>query len=145
MIITADAGILARATARSNGPARRLLEILAANPAHQLAISPYILNEVGKTLAYSKLQAILDIAADEIHEHLAYLRRIARVVEPELGGPVVLNDPKDDPVVYTAIAAGAEVLCVRDRDFYVPHVIAFCRRHGVEIMDEIRLLSVLQS
>jgi len=102
------------------------------------------LAEVGKTLAYSKLQQILKITAEEIHEHLSYLRRIARVVEPEIGGPVVLSDPKDDPVVYTAVAAGADVLCVRDRDFHAPNVIAFCRRNGVEVMDEIQLLSVLR-
>jgi putative PIN family toxin of toxin-antitoxin system len=144
MIITADAGILARATSRSNGPARRLLEIIAENPSHQLVLSPYILAEVGKTLAYSKLQQVLRITAEEIHEHVSYLRRIARVIEPEIGGPVVLSDPKDDPVVYTAVAAGADVLCVRDRDFYVPNVIAFCRRYGVEVTDEIRLLSEVQ-
>jgi putative PIN family toxin of toxin-antitoxin system len=144
MIITADAGILARATSRSNGPARRLLGMIAENPSHQLALSPYILAEVGKTLAYSKLQKVLRITADEIHEHLSFLERIARVVEPEIGGPVVLSDPKDDPVVYTAIAAGANVLCVRDRDFYVPNVIEFCRRNGVEVMDELQLLSVLR-
>jgi hypothetical protein len=99
---------------------------------------------VGKTLAYWKLQQILQITADEIHEHLSHLRRIARVVEPEIGRPVVLSGPKDDPVVYTAVAAGADVLCVRDRDFYVRNVITFCRRYGVEIMDEIRLLSMLR-
>jgi predicted nucleic acid-binding protein len=102
------------------------------------------LAEVGKTLAYSKLQSILQITAEEIHEHLSHLRRIARVIEPESGEPVVLNDPKDDPVVYTAVAAGADVLCVRDRDSYVPNVIDFCRRYGIEVMDEIQLLSVLR-
>ncbi len=129
MIITADASNpgprhpgevrlpIRRSTSRSNGPARRLLGIIAENPSHLLVLSPYILGEVGKTLAYSKLQQILQITPEEIYEHVAYLRRIARVVEPELGGPVVLNDPKDDPVVYTAIAAGADVLCARDRDF----------------------------
>lgn len=143
MIVTADAGILARATSRSNGPARRLLQKIADNPSHQLAISPYILGEVGKTLSYSKLQQILQISPEEIHEHVSFLRRIARFVEPEVGVPVVLNDPKDDPIVYAAIAAGADVLCVRDRDFYLPNVIGFCHQHGVEIMDEIKLLSKL--
>jgi hypothetical protein len=51
MIVTADAGILARATSRSDGPARRLIELIASDPSHQLVLSPYILGEVGKTLA----------------------------------------------------------------------------------------------
>jgi hypothetical protein len=64
-------------------------------------------------------------------------------VEPELGMPVVLNDPNDDPVIYTAVGAGAEVLCVRDRHFYASNVIAFCQRYKVGIMDDIQLLARL--
>ena len=42
---------------------------------------------------------------------MEYLRRIARLVDVEIGMPVVLNDPNDDPMVYTAVGAGADVLC----------------------------------
>jgi predicted nucleic acid-binding protein len=96
VIITPDSGILVRATVRSNGPARRLIDRIANDGAHVLAISPFVLGEVGKALAYSKLQTVLRITPDEVHAHLARLRRIARVVEVETGLPVVLNDPKDD-------------------------------------------------
>jgi hypothetical protein len=44
--------------------------------------------------------------------------------------PVVLNDPA--PAVYTAVGGGASVLFSRDRDFYAPNVIAFCRRYRVK-------------
>jgi predicted nucleic acid-binding protein len=43
---------------------------------------------------------------------------------------VVLKDPNDDPVVYTAVAGGADVICTVDRHFYQPNVLAFCSRHG---------------
>jgi hypothetical protein len=49
----------------------------------------------------------------------------------------------DDPVLYTAVAAGADVLCVKDRDFYDPNVMAFCKRQDIELMDDIALLRLL--
>jgi len=52
----------------------------------------------------------------------------------------VLSDPMDDPVIYTAVAAGADILCVKDRDFYAPSVIAFCQGEDFRVMDEIALL-----
>jgi putative PIN family toxin of toxin-antitoxin system len=140
MIVTADTGILVRATARSNGPARRLLGVIANDPANVLAVSPFILAEVGKALSYPHMQRVLGITPDEIHEHVAYIRTISRVVEPTMGTPVVLTDPQDDPVLYTAVSAGADVLCTRDRGFYLPNAIAFCRRYDMEIMNEIELL-----
>jgi putative PIN family toxin of toxin-antitoxin system len=143
VIITPDSGILVRATVRSNGPARRLIDRIANDGAHVLVILPFILGEVGKALAYSKLQTVLRITTEEVHAHLARLRRIARVVEVETGLPVVLNDPKDDLIVYTAIAGGADILCTRDRDFYQRNVLVYCRRYGIEVMDELHLLSRL--
>jgi len=145
MILTLDTGILVRATSRSNGPARRLLGKIANNASHLLVLSPFILGEVGKVLAYSRMQQALQIAGEEIEEHIAYLLSVSRLVEPEAGMPVVLNDPNDDPVVYTAIGAGADVLCARDRDFYAPNVIAFCQRYKVDIMDDIHLLGKLDA
>jgi predicted nucleic acid-binding protein len=129
-----------RATARSHGPARRLLQIIAEHESYRLALSPYIIAEVGKALSYSRLQHVLRITPEEIEQHLAWLRKIGRFVEPELGVPVVLTDPNDDPIIYTAVGAGANVLCARDRAFFQPNAIAFCRRYNIEIMDELRLL-----
>jgi len=144
MTITADAGILARSAGRSNGPAKRLIEVVAASPVHRLALSEFILAEVGKTLAYSRLSEVLQMSSSEIHAFVSLLRRSAVLVEPSVGLPVVLNDPKDDPVIYTAVAAEADVLCARDRHFHVPNVLRFCRRYGIEVLDEIELLAKLE-
>ena len=66
------------------------------------------------------MQTLLAITSDEIEDHVAYLRRVSRIVEPSPGIPVVLTDPQDDPIVYTAVTAGADILCARDRSFYIP-------------------------
>jgi hypothetical protein len=55
----------------------------------------------------------------------------------------VLTDPNDDPVVYTAVAGGADVLCARDRDFYDSNVLAFCAREDIRVMDDLALLKIL--
>ena len=145
MIVTLDTGVLVRATSRSHGPARRLLQEIAGNSAHVLALSPFILGEVGKVLSYPRLGEVLHITPEEIDDHLAYLRRVCRLVEPGLGLPVVLTDPDDDPVVYTAVGSGASVLCTRDRDFYAPNVTAFCRRYNIDVKDDIQLLAALNT
>ncbi len=90
MIFTLDAGILVRATVRSNGPARKLLQRIADDPSHVLVLSPYILGEVGKALSYSPIQRVLRITPEEIRDHLEYLRGVSRLVEPPIGLPVVL-------------------------------------------------------
>jgi predicted nucleic acid-binding protein len=105
VIITLDTAILVRATFRSQGPARRLLEEIAKDASHVLALSPYIVGEVGKALSYSRMTELLQITPEEIAAYLTYLRSVARLVEPPGGIPVVLNDPDDDPIVYTAIGA----------------------------------------
>jgi putative PIN family toxin of toxin-antitoxin system len=145
VIVTFDTGILVRATSRSRGPARRLLELLASNPTHTIVLSPFIIAEVGKALSYPHMSAALGITADEIEAHLDYLRHICRLIETTPGMPVVLNDPDDDPVVYTAVGGGANVLCSRDRDLYLPNVIRFCRRYGIEVMDDLQLLALLMA
>lgn len=143
MIITLDTGILARASFRSDGPARRLLQEIASRPQHVLALSPFILGELGQTLAYSPVADRLRLTPEEIHDHLTFLRRVARIVEPPRGLPVVLTDPDDDPIIYTAVGAGANVLCTRDRAFYTNHVLTFCRSYSIDVMDDLQLLAIL--
>jgi hypothetical protein len=36
------------------------------------------------------------------------------------------------------------VLCTRDRDFYAPEVVAFCRQRGIEVMNDVELLRRLR-
>jgi putative PIN family toxin of toxin-antitoxin system len=143
MIATFDTSILVRATKRSDGPARRAINAMALNPDHVIALSPFILGEVGKVLSYPRMQALYKLTPDEIHSHVDFLRSIARIVEPQRGLPVVLSDPNDDPILYTAVAAGADILCVRDRHFYDPVVVAFCKGEDIRIMDDLSLLELL--
>ena len=64
---------------------------------------------------------------------------------PMVHQPVVLNDPNDDPVIFTAVEGRADVLCAMDRDFYAPGVIDFCHQHGIQIMNDVDLLRLLRT
>ncbi len=93
MIVTCDTTILVRATKRSNGPARKVVDAIASHPAHLIALSPFILGEVGKVLSYPRMQALFRLTAEDIHDHVEFLRSVSRIVEPQRGVPVVLSDP----------------------------------------------------
>jgi predicted nucleic acid-binding protein len=80
----------------------------------------------------------------DIQEHVQFLVKISELVHPIIEAPVVLKDPNDEPVVYTATHVRADVLCTIDRDFYEPEVVAFCRQRGVSILDDVELLQKLK-
>lgn len=145
MIVTFDTSILVRATTSSKGPARRVLDAVAGGADHTIALSPFILGEVGKVLSYPRMQELFGLSAEQIHGYVNYLRRISRIVEPAVGLPVVLLDPNDDAIVYTAVAAGADVLCVKDKHFRDASVLRFCEREDIRVLDDVELLDLLGS
>jgi hypothetical protein len=42
------------------------------------------------------------------------------------------------------VAAGADVICTRNRHLFHEAVVAYCRQYAIEIMDDIDLLAVLR-
>jgi putative PIN family toxin of toxin-antitoxin system len=144
MRITPDTGILVRMNAKATGPARRLLEAILAAP-HDLVLSEFLLDETARVLRYPRLQKLYNLSAEDIDEHIQRLRDRADLVTPVVYKPVVWADPNDDPVVYTAVAGGTDVLCTLDRDFYAAAVVAFCRDRGIEVMNDVELLRKLSA
>ena len=125
MRITLDANILVRAAASPQGPALRLLDIVLST--HTLVLSRFILDEVERVLLYPRLQARYRIAASEAASFAGNLADVAEMVEPVIVGPVVLSDPADDAVLYTAADGKADVLCTRNlRHFDSPQARNFC-------------------
>jgi predicted nucleic acid-binding protein len=110
---------------------------------HELINSAFLLDEAARVLRYPRLPARHGLNEQEIEEHLDFLRRISELVDVVVGKPVVLDDPDDDPVVYTAVGGRADVLCTRDRDFFQPGVIAFCQENHIAVMTDLELLRVL--
>lgn len=142
MRITLDTGILVRMNVRASGPARRLLQVILEGP-HEMVLSDFLLDETACVLRYPRLQKLFNLSEDDIGEHINLLRARADLVFPVIQQPVVLSDPNDDPVVFTAVDGQADVLCAMDRDFYTDNVITFCRLRGIEILNDVQLLQRL--
>jgi uncharacterized protein len=143
MKITPDSNILVRAHTHVSGSARALIDIIQAEPRHQLVLSKHILDEVTRVLFDPRLRTRYRLSETEIFEYVGEIEAICTLVEPIVVEPV-LTDPKDDPVLYTALDGNADVLCTLDKHFYRPHVAAFCTRNGFRIMGDIELLNLLR-
>jgi putative PIN family toxin of toxin-antitoxin system len=144
MRITPDTAILVRANVNASGPARELLKVIQQTGAC-LVLSPFILGEVARVLRYPRMQAIYHLSDHDIAEHVRYLEFIGDIVAPAEGPPVILKDPDDDPIVYTAVAGQADIICTVDRHFYEPNVLAFCARQRILLMTDVELLHALRS
>jgi putative PIN family toxin of toxin-antitoxin system len=139
---TLDSNILVRAVASPQGPALRLLDI--ALSAHTLVLSRFILDEVERVLLYPRLQARYQIAASEAARFTGNLADVAHMVELVIVRPLVLSDPADDPVLYTAAEGKADVVCTRNiRRFDVAEVRSFCAARGIRVMTDLDVLGDL--
>jgi predicted nucleic acid-binding protein len=113
---------------------------------HALVLSRLILDEVERVLLYPRIQARYRITASEAARFTGDLADAAHLVEPIIVKPVILSDPADDPVLYTAADGEADVLCTRNtRHFSSPAVQAFCEEHGIRVMTDVDILRELFS
>jgi len=80
----------------------------------------------------------------DIWRYIHLLESIGDHVNLAEGPPIVLKDPNDDPIVYTALVAHADILCTVDKHFYEPNVLSFCARYKIRLMTDIELLHFLR-
>jgi uncharacterized protein len=144
MRIVLDTNILVRANVKAQGPAREILLKIAYGH-HVLITSPFLLREVERVLLYPRLQKIWSLSLRDVQEHVELLFKISELVHPVLGASVVLKDPNDDPVIYTALAGKADTLCTLDRHFFEPEVIQFCEKRGIALLNDVELMRQLAS
>jgi putative PIN family toxin of toxin-antitoxin system len=144
--IVLDANILVRANPRvpPHGLARDLLLTIVFGP-HVLVLSPPILTEVRRVLAYPHVQDRWPLTAETVEQYLVYLEDTATLVYPPESSPAVVRDPDDDPILQTAIIGRADVLCTRDHDFQDEIVHTFCAAHGIRILDDVSLIRELRA
>jgi putative PIN family toxin of toxin-antitoxin system len=137
--ITLDSNILIRAATSPQGPALRLLDIVLN--AHTLVLSRFILDEVERVLLYPRLQARYQITASEAARFTEDLANVACMVGPVIVRPLVLADPADDAVLYTAADGKVDFLCTRNlRHLDSDQVRKFCAGHGVRVVTDLELL-----
>src|ERR1035437_2482326 len=121
MRIVLDSNILVRAAWKADGLASRLLRNVLEGP-HRLIVSPFILGEVARVLAYPRIQSRWGLSEERIQGHVNRLAAVAEIVETASVDRVVPDDPDDDFVVHTAIAGRADVPCTRDSHLLDPRI-----------------------
>ena len=73
-----------------------------------------------------------------------FLARVSTLVHPLPVPEKLLRDPADEPVLGTALAGNADVICTRDADFFTEEVRRFSAARGIQIMSDLDLLRALR-
>ncbi len=91
-----------------------------------------------------RIQARYRITTGEAARFAGNLADAAHLVEPVIVKPVIVSDPADDPVLYTAADGAADILCTRNaRHFSSLAVRAFCGEHSIRVMTDLEVLREL--
>lgn len=146
MRVVLDTNVLARAVRGGTGPAAALLSMVMAPP-HTFILSPFLLSELARALRYPRMRKFHKLDDAQLDAYVQSLQSAALVVNPPASAPtaVVSADLDDDPIVATAVAGQAEVLCTRDHHLQSPPVRAYCAGEGIQILTDIELLQLLRS
>jgi predicted nucleic acid-binding protein len=108
----------------------RLLETIRRE--HTLVLSAFIVDELNRVLRYPRIQARYHLTATYAEAFGARVAAAALMVDPSAIRPPISPDPADDPILYTAAAGQADILCtLNTRHFAGPEAQAFCAQHGI--------------
>lgn len=105
----------------------------------EIALSEAILEEIREVLIRPKIVRLSKLSADELEEFLQLLQTSAVFVkEPLMILRVVREDPDDDVILATALAANADVIVTGDS-----HLLALERYEGIPIVTPRIFLAML--
>ncbi|MFO0944613.1 MAG: putative toxin-antitoxin system toxin component, PIN family [Planctomycetota bacterium] len=146
MRVVIDTNVLVRSTPVSQGgPAREVLERLLSG-SHILITSEPLIAEIADVIQRPGVRRLHGMSDARIAEFIAMLESSSDAFAlPTTMPALVPDDPKDAPVVATAIVGRADVLCTRDRHLRHPDVLAVCQANGIRVLSDIELLNELRS
>jgi putative PIN family toxin of toxin-antitoxin system len=141
--ILLDNAILVRASSTSRGLARNLL-LQVVESKHILLLSNEMLYELAKVLRYPRMLALHGLSEERIYEYIRFLREVAEMVTLNLLFTAPVRDVNDIMVIQTAVVGEADVLCTRDKDLHTAEVVAFLKKTGTMVLDDIALMHRLR-
>lgn len=103
----------------------------------EVVVSPALLAELERVLAYPRLRRYLALTADEARSLVAELRDVALIAD---AGYVeeVTRDPDDDHVLAAAVAGGADDIVSADND-----LLELGDYHGIEIVTPAQIIAIV--
>jgi putative PIN family toxin of toxin-antitoxin system len=139
-----DTNILVRAVISPYGAAAELVRIVTND--HLLITSHYVLSELYDVLRRSQIRKLHKLSDAKIRRVVSHFYKLSALVSLPSPLPIVVPlDPKDNPIVMTAVAGQAEVLCTLDRHLHEPHVVLLCADQGVRVLRDTELLAELRA
>lgn len=114
--IVCDCMVFLQAVADDDSPAAKILDLLESKEI-RLYVSEQILREAREVMGRPKLRAKLTGLTDERVEAFSLrLEREAFWLRDIPANFVYVRDPKDEPYIHLAVAAGADFIVSRDHD-----------------------------
>lgn len=139
MRIMCDTNVLVRAVLTPGGAASELLRLVAAE--HVLITSAAQLSELLDVLRRPAIRALHQLDERGVRRFIARLYKASAVVPLPAEIPqIVARDPKDNPIVMTAVVGMASILCTLDRHLRTAAIADFCRPYGLEVITDRELL-----
>lgn len=134
-----DANVYVSAVLRPEGPPGRIIERLLRAAAFELVLSPAIVEEVLRALAYPKVRKAIrgDIDPALWFEDIVVL---ADLVTGERALPGVCEDPDDDKYIAAALEGCVSVVVSGDRD-----LLALKEHEGIHIVTPREFIDLLES
>lgn len=138
-----DTNVLVRTILTPNGAAAELLRMVARD--HSLVVSLPLLGEVYDVLRRPRIRSLHRLSDARIRRFVSRLYELGILVQLPAALPsAVSHDPKDDPIVMTAIVGKSNVLCTLDRHLHDSAVTTLCAGHGVRVLRDAELLAELR-
>lgn len=134
-----DSSVLVSAFVTPHGSVVRLLRD-PARSRYELCLSEFILTETAETLlSKSRLRRYASYADTDVRDFIRWLLAQAEMIADLPALRAVANDPKDDPIIATAVAAKAAYLVTGDR----AHLLPLREHEGVRILSPREFLEVI--
>ena len=110
-----DANVMISALIQPKGASGRILTSLSENNSFELVVSPTILAEVRRSLAYPKVRKYIKTSDEDLDLWVASIELIAQPVEGSLRIHAVAADPDDNKYIEAAVEGLAQFVVTGDK------------------------------
>ena len=139
-----DTNVLVRTVISPHGSAAETLRTIARE--HSLIASLHVLSELYDVLRRPRIRKLHKLRDRQIRRVISRFYKLVVLVPVPSAMPITVpKDPQDHPVVMTAIAGKAEVLCTLDHHLHEAEVVALCASHGIRVLRDAELLTELRA
>jgi putative PIN family toxin of toxin-antitoxin system len=137
MLVVLDTNVILSSLLSRQGPPAEIIRRWEAEE-FDVAISPPLLAELERTLAYPKVKQHLEQSGEAISTLLKRFGTVASLVEPESKVQEIKRDPDDNRVLECAKASGAGFIVSGD-----DHLLALKEYEGIIIYSPTEFLILL--